>query len=250
MSFISLKRNNNQFTLFSFIFFILILLIQIANVKSFPSNLSGVFNYNNTMLRYQRIIINFNALSKKMKKITLNIILQIKFEDLKKDYDKLKPEILELKEKYEKNESISEGLKGINKNLTNFEIKFKKTLKSYNRFDEFKKTILNMIKVFILIISIIVFVVLVIIGIGSYFVLKKQKYHELQEEISIRISQNEEKFDKDKETNLEEKEKKIIYSAKSTQEDINSVKNMENNNKSESESNNPISKDFLKNKKN
>ena len=106
-----------------------------------------------------------------------------------------------------------------------------------------------MLKLFIIVMSIIVVIILIGIGIGSYFVIKNQrKYHQLQEEVSVRIEQSD--SEKDKVTMIEEKENKkkaMNYSAKSTEENIQVSKDLENN-RVAIESNNAISNDLLQDK--
>ena len=77
--------------------------------------------------------------------------------------------------------------------------------------------------------------------------IKRQKrYHELQEEVSVRIEQSD--SERDKETIDEEKQKrnaKKIYSAKTTEENMQATKELENN-RVVVESNNAFSKELLK----
>ena len=49
------------------------------------------------MNRYKQMVANYNILSKKMEKITLNIFMRIRFKDLKRSFDDLKSEIDALK---------------------------------------------------------------------------------------------------------------------------------------------------------
>ena len=247
MSYFSCFPKNNQIPLLSFVFFVSTFFIQISKVKCFPSNLTETYNYNNTMFKYQQAIINYNGFSKKMDKITLNFYLKMNFKELTKFYEELKSEILKCKTKQEKNEINQDDIIKVEKSLKYFEIKYKKTYKTYQRFEGVKNLLLHMLKVFIIVLSIIIVVALILIGIGTYFVLKRQKYYELQEEISVRIDHNE---NGDKETNLEENVKKNNYMSKSTESDLPPNKDIGNTYQISVEPNNAVSKEFLgKNKK-
>lgn len=248
MSLISPKTKYNEVSISSIVFFSIALLIQLTHINCVSQNISEINNYNTTIFRYHQAIFNFNGFSKKMEKITLNIYLKSLFEELINDYENVKSEMLKLKTNQEKNESISENIIMVDKSLKIFEKKYRNTLNIYKRFDDTKKVLLHMFKVFIIVLSIIIFISLIGIGIGSYFVIKsqKKKYHKLQEEVSIRIGQNN-NFDKERNTSDEDKEKRRNYSMKSTQEDMHSTKDYENNNQVVLEPNNPVSKDFLKN---
>ena len=251
MSFILLKTKYNELSVFSTIFFIITLFIQIASVNCDSLNTSEIINYNKTIYRYYQALFNFSGLSKKMEKITLNVYLKSLFKDLSNNFEDVKTEMLKLKTNKEKNESISDNIITVDKYLKIFEKNYKRTLKTYKRFDETKKFIFHMLKMFIIVLSVIIIISLIGIAIGSYFVIKSQKkYYKLQEETSVRIGQNY-NIDKDKITSDGDdnnKIKKMIYSMKSSQEDIHPTNAFYNNNQVVLESNNPVSKDHLKNK--
>ena len=246
----SFNPKKNKSLYLSPIFFLITLIILITELNCSSLNKSEIDNYNNTMNKYQQVLIQYKGFSKQMEKITLNVILRIRFRGLQKDFEELRKEICELKACYEKkNISISKILDEVNKLLTKFENSLINIIKAYKRFEQTKKIILHMIKVFIIILSIIIFITLTLIGIGSYFVIKHQKkYGKLHEEVSIRIGETE--VDSEKNTNTGEKKEKMDYIVKSTQEDIRSTKSSDKN-QVVIEPNNPPSKDYLngKNKK-
>lgn len=250
MVFTSYKPKKNKYLFISPIFFLITLIIIITEVNCSSLNTSETDNYNITMNKYQQVLIQYKGFSKQMEKITLNVILRIRFKGLQRDFEELRKEIRELKACYEKeNITITKILDEVNKLLTKFEKSLINTIKAYKRFEQTKKIILHMIKVFIIILSIIIFITLTLIGIGSYFVIKHQKkYGKLHEEVSIRIGETE--ADSEKNTNTEEKKEKMDYIVKSTQEDIRSTKSSDKN-QVVIEPNNPPSKDYLngKNKK-
>ena len=247
MSFISFSKKNQEHSAFSIIFFIASLFILITKVNCINSNISEIDNYNKVIFRYHQAVFNFTGLSKKMENIAFNIFLKINFKELTHIYEELKEEMIKLRTIQEKNESISKNIVLVDKSLKKFQKKYKSVLKTYNRFDDTKNAIKDMLKLFIIVMSIIVIIILIGIGIGSYFVIKNQrKYHQLQEEVSVRIEQSD--SERDKETIDEEKQKrnaKKIYSAKTTEENMQATKELEKNHVLV-ESNNAISKELLK----
>ena len=176
MVFTSFNPKNNKSIFTSQIFFIIVLIIIITDVNCSSSNISEIDNYNNTMNKYQQVLIQYKGFAKKMEKITLNIILRIRFKDLQRDYEKLRKEMHKLTKNYENNnKTVSENLDEVSKLLSSFEKSLISSIIAYKRFEQTKKIILDMIKVFIIVLSIIIFVSLTLIGIGSYFVIKHQK---------------------------------------------------------------------------
>ena len=137
--------------------------------------------------------------------------------------------------------SITNNLNITDHKLKYFNTKYVNAINAYNRFEDTKAILLHMFKIFLIILFIITFIVLILIGIGTYFVLKKQKYMELQEEISIR--QNPTDSEKDKRTSIEENNNQIPY--KSTQEDICESNSVDNKQVVVESNNPPISKDYL-----
>lgn len=243
MSFIPLKQKDSPFDLFYFIFLSTILFIQVSKVNCIPSNNSKIANYNTTMIRYQQAIINYIGFSKIMEKITMNIILKISFKDLQKNYEKLKSEMQILKTNQEKNELTPDNILEADKKISKFEINYRKTYRSYKRFEELKKVLLGMLKTLIIVLSILVIIVLSLIGVGSYFVIKRNKYYKLQEEISIKVENTE----KDKETNLEKDfDKKVSFPKKKQNLQVN-TESEKNEQLPVVETNNPVSKDYINN---
>lgn len=224
-----------------FIFFFIITKINCSSLNS-----TEIEQYNKTITKYSQMATNYVVFSKKMEKITLNIFLRIRYKDLKRTFEELRTEIDNLKLKFDKNEKISENLIKANNLTDEFEIRYINSISAYKRFEETKKMLGGMLKTFIIVLSIIIFIVLTLIGIGSYYVIKynnKRRYIKLQEEVSIRIGQTE-----DKEKN--ETENKNEFMAKSTQEDIPSTNDNDANKvKAVVESNNsPLSKEYLSKK--
>ena len=236
-SFKSKKNIISQLSII-FAFFFIITKVNCSSINS-----TEIEQYNETLNKYTQAATNYVLFSKKMEKITLNIFLRIRYKDLKRAFEELKTEIDNLKLKYDKNMKISENLIRANNLTDEFEIKYINSIRVYKRFEETKKMLGGMLKTFIIVLSIIIFIILILIGVGSYYVIKYNKrYSKLEEEVSIRIGQTE-----DKVKNV--MENKNEYISKSTQEDIPST-NEGNKVKAIIESNNsPLSKECLSNNK-
>lgn len=242
MVYISKKNILSQFSLF---YSILALFFLITKINCSSLNLTEIEQYNNTMHRYKQMVANYNVFSQKMEKITLNVFMKIRFKDLKRSFDDLRSEIDTLKLKYHKKESISENIIIANNLTDDFEMKYINSVNAYKRFEETKQMLGGMIKTFIIVLSIFIFIVLFFIGVGSYFVIKynQKRYYKLQEEVSIRIGQSDEK-EKDKSN----QENKNDFMVKSTEEDIEGRNNIDKNdkNKVQLQSHNaPLSKEYL-----
>jgi len=239
MVYISKKNILSQFSLF---YSILALFFLITKINCSSLNLTEIEQYNNTMHRYKQMVANYNVFSQKMEKITLNVFMKIRFKDLKRSFDDLRSEIDTLKLKYHKKESISENIIIANNLTDDFEMKYINSVNAYKRFEETKQMLGGMIKTFIIVLSIFIFIVLLFIGVGSYFVIKynQKRYYKLQEEVSIRIGQSDEK-EKDK-SNQENKNDFIV---KSTEEDIEGRNNIDKNKVQLQSHNAPLSKEYL-----
>lgn len=226
---------------FSLVYSIIALFFLINKINCSSLNSTEIEQYNKTMHRYKQMVANYNVFSKKMEKITLNIFMRIRFKDLKRSFDDLRSEIDTLKLKYHKKESISENII-ISNNLTDdFEIKYINSVNAYKRFEETKKMLGGMLKTFIIVLSIFIFIVLILIGVGSYFVIKyNQKYYRLQEEVSIRIGQSEEK-----EKYKSNQENKNDFMGKSSEEDIQEKNDIDKNKVQLQSHNSPLSKEYL-----
>ena len=116
-------------------------------------------------------------------------------------------------------------------------------MNAYKRFEETKNMLGGMLKTFIIVLSIFIFIVLLFIGIGSYFVIqynKKKRYFKLNEEVSIRIGQSDEKV-KEKSN----QDNKNDFMGKSTEEDIQGRNDINKNQVQLQSHNSPLSKEYL-----
>ena len=235
--------NKNIISQFSLAYSLIGLFFFINKINCSSLNSTEIEQFNKTMNRYKQMVANYNILSKKMEKITLNIFMRIRFKDLKRSFDDLKSEIDALKLKYHKKESISENIIIANNLTDDFEIKYINSVNAYKRFEETKNMLGGMLKTFIIVLSIFIFIVLLFIGIGSYFVIqynKKKRYFKLNEEVSIRIGQSDEKV-KDKSN----QDNKNDFMGKSTEEDIQGRNDINKNQVQLQSHNSPLSKEYL-----
>ena len=235
--------NKNIISQFSLVYSLIGLFFFINKINCSSLNSTEIEQFNGTMNRYKQMVANYNILSKKMEKITLNIFMRIRFKDLKRSFDDLKSEIDALKLKYHKKESISENIIIANNLTDDFEIKYINSVNAYKRFEETKNMLGGMLKTFIIVLSIFIFIVLLFIGIGSYFVIqynKKKRYFKLNEEVSIRIGQSDEKV-KDKSN----QDNKNDFMGKSTEEDIQGRNDINKNQVQLQSHNSPLSKEYL-----
>ena len=235
--------NKNIISQFSLVYSLIGLFFFINKINCSSLNSTEIEQFNKTMNRYKQMVANYNILSKKMEKITLNIFMRIRFKDLKRSFDDLKSEIDALKLKYHKKESISQNIIIANNLTDDFEIKYINSVNAYKRFEETKNMLGGMLKTFIIVLSIFIFIVLLFIGIGSYFVIqynKKKRYFKLNEEVSIRIGQSDEKV-KDKSN----QDNKNDFMGKSTEEDIQGRNDINKNQVQLQSHNSPLSKEYL-----
>ena len=234
--------NKNIISQFSLVYSLIGLFFFINKINCSSLNSTEIEQFNKTMNRYKQMVANYNILSKKMEKITLNIFMRIRFIDLKRSFDDLKSEIDALKLKYHKKESISENIIIANNLTDDFEIKYINSVNAYKRFEETKNMLGGMLKTFIIVLSIFIFIVLLFIGIGSYFVIQynKKRYFKLNEEVSIRIGQSDEKV-KDKSN----QDNKNDFMGKSTEEDIQGRNDINKNQVQLQSHNSPLSKEYL-----
>ena len=235
--------NKNIISQFSLVYSLIGLFFFINKINCSSLNSTEIEQFNKTMNRFKQMVANYNILSKKMEKITLNIFMRIRFKDLKRSFDDLKSEIDALKLKYHKKESISENIIIANNLTDDFEIKYINSVNAYKRFEETKNMLGGMLKTFIIVLSIFIFIVLLFIGIGSYFVIqynKKKRYFKLNEEVSIRIGQSDEKV-KDKSN----QDNKNDFMGKSTEEDIQGRNDINKNQVQLQSHNSPLSKEYL-----
>ena len=229
----------------STIYSIIIILFLLDEINCSSLNSTEIEEFNKTMHKYNQMVANYNVFSKKMEKITLNIFMRIRFKDLERSFEELRKEIDNLKLNYHKNQSISENIIIANNLTDDFEIKYIDSVNAYKRFEETKKILGGMVKTFIIVLSICVFIILLFIGIGSYFVIqynKKKRYMKLEEEVSVRIGQTDVK-----EKNTNEEENKNDFMVKSTQEDIQTAKNVIKDKVINDTNNPPLSKEYLSN---
>ena len=183
----------SQFFIFSWPLILVNLLISIPYIKSqnISKNNNEILNFNQTLQKYNNIKLHLNDITKKMENITLNIFLLSRLDELKELHKKIENRLfLGIQEEinrgeYDK-EKISKEIIDLNRQMNEFEEKYNKTNKMFYKGERDKQSLIKFIKIFFLILIILTVVALIVIGIGSFFVVKNQKkYYKLQEEISF-----------------------------------------------------------------
>jgi flagellar biosynthesis/type III secretory pathway M-ring protein FliF/YscJ len=141
-----------------------------------------VFNYNNSVSKLKDV-------NDKLGGIKYNFIFLIKFNKLKKENKVIEKQISQIYNELnsticDKNK-INKELDALNKTLSKFDKKCNKIVHDYNKFDMTKGNIIKMIKKFLSILIIITIIVFLIVGVISFFIVKKQKrYSRMREDYS------------------------------------------------------------------
>ena len=173
-------------------FYLLIIIISLffSSIKAQNITQSEVNQlFNNNLIKCNKTEILFQEFSEKMKNIKYNIILKIKYKNLKKKHNKIVKKIGKIKEllnsnNYNKNE-ILEDIKELNKSLTKFEYKCNKAIHAFYKGEKVKTILNNLLKVFFITLFITIFLLLIVIVIISIFIIRRQKkYYALDEESS------------------------------------------------------------------
>lgn len=191
------------------------------NSQEIPKQTIEFEKFNNTILNFNNTQKYIEDITKKMKDITLNILLRIRFRALKRMYNNIELKVLEMqkelsKENYD-SKKIIEEIDLLDENINKFEKKYNKTNSLYYEFEQVKHSFSNFIKLFFIILSISVLIILCIIGIASYFVVKNQrKYYKLKEEISFNSYQKQ----MNKKTSINRINEKEIFNSEKTNEKL------------------------------
>lgn len=204
-----LFQNKNLLYQSPIILIVLSFLISYIYSQEIQKNITKIEMFNETLTKYNQSLLYFDDMSKKMEKITMNIVLKLKFKGLIRDKKSLEQDISKIKEKIDKkdndNQTIIEDINSINQDIKYFNHKYNKINQLYNQYENVKESFSNFIKVFFIVLFIIVVIALSLIGIISFFVVKNQrKYYKLQEEVTISEGREENTNDK-----VDEKIRKI-----------------------------------------
>lgn len=195
-NYIKYKRDNKNISFISYIL-ILAFLIEYINTSGNKSlDLSEFEIFNKSLNKYNDTKLYFDDITKKMKNINFNVILKIKYNELKRYYKNIETRIREiqneLKETNYEREKIIKNINLLDDNIDTFEKKYKTTKKSYFEFEKAKAFITHFLKIFFISLLISIIIVMAIIAIVSYFVMKNQRrYYRLQEEYSVNTDQRE-----------------------------------------------------------
>ena len=190
------KKDKKNFSFLSYVL-ILIFLIQYINSSGNKSlDLSELEMFNQSINKYNDTKLYFDDITKKMKNINFNIILRIKYNELKRYYQNIETQIgeiqNELKETNYEREKVKKNINLLDDNMDIFEKKYNITKKSYFEFEKVKDFIKHFLKIFFICLLVSVLIIMVIIAIVSYFVVKNQRrYYKLQEEYSVNSDEKE-----------------------------------------------------------
>ena len=183
----------------SFLPYILILafLIQYINSSENKSLDSSEFEmFNQSMNKYNDTKLYFDDITKKMKNINFNVILKIKYNELKRYYQNIETQIVEIQNELKgtnyQREKVIKNINLLDDNMNVFEKKYNTTKKSYYEFEKVKDLIKHFLKIFFICLLVSIIIIMAIIAIVSYFVVKNQRrYYQLQEEYSVNTDEKE-----------------------------------------------------------
>jgi len=145
--------------------------------------------FNDYVLNYNNTVSKLKDINDKLGGIKYNFIFIIKYNNLKKTNKVIEKQISKIYNElnstiFDKNK-INEELNELNITLENFDKKCNKLIHSYNKFDNTKIKLFQMIKKVLNILIILTIIVFIIVGIISLFVIKKQKrYRKIREDYS------------------------------------------------------------------
>lgn len=212
-----------------YFFLFILLFIEIYSQDIIPQKSYGeIFEKYKTIFE-TNTTAKYNKILSYEKNIKFNMLLKADIYSLKTKYIYIN-DLITLLQNFvnENNEINSENTIKFNNNIENLNITttkfnslYTEFIKKYNDFEDLKKSIIDFIKYFLIIITIFSVVVLAIVGIISFFVVRRQKrYYKLKEEISIhydkidKVESNNSKLTKDV------KKKEVPISSSSSRNNI------------------------------
>ena len=138
----------------------------------------------------------FSIVTKKINTTQYNVILKMKYYEIKKKYEAMSKTISLLGKLISENNWNKENENKFDKEIGNFEnnsrefnLLYNGFNKSFFRFQNTYKEIKKFLKTFFIILFIVIFIVLVSTIIISYFVIRRQrKYYQLKEEVIFNVS--------------------------------------------------------------
>ena len=184
-----MKKRNKILNTISLLIFLSIFqnIFSQSNQTNTPSSLEI---FNKCLSKYEVIINRLKKLEIKMQDIKFNIKLKLIFRNLKELNETMSKRITGLQNKFEDKKrninKLNEEINILNTDMNFLERKTLKFIEKYNSYDKFKSDILNYIKIFFICFFSVVFImliILVIVGIRQYK--KRKKYYRLHEEVSL-----------------------------------------------------------------
>ena len=181
---------------------------------SFLSQIQSQDNQESKLKEVEGNISQINSLyqnlTERMQEVQYNFILKLRYKSLTRKKEKAEKMLNDIKLSSSPSEN---SLEELNEYVSRYKRSCKKMSKLYDTFEDLKKTVINIIKIFFL--TFIITVILVIIissAIYYYIVRKRRNYDVLQEEMSHSDFRN--SYDTELETIKKKKNKKKIFKKK------------------------------------
>lgn len=175
---------------------ILFLLAQYVSSQNISSDASEIELFNQSMAKYNNTKMHFDDITNKMKNISFNILLKIRYKEVERCYKTVINKFMEiqneLKEANYERENVKKNIKLLDSDINTFEKKYRATKSLYFEFERTKNYLIHFLKIFFICLFVSVLIIMAIVGIVSYFVVKNQRrYYKLQEEYSFNTDQKE-----------------------------------------------------------
>ena len=199
-------------------FYIVLPLINSQESKDKPLPEDSQKRYKESVEKFEKINILYTNITEQMSDIKYNLLLIFRYKFLVSKHETIIAKIDKIKAslvfKNKSEEMILKDIHNLNEYINSYNKSCHKIMSLYESFENLKKTILNLIKIFFLTLAILILIVLIISGIilFSYFK-KRRNYNILKEEIThtdfVDVKNSElERIQIDSEINEKKKEKK------------------------------------------
>lgn len=175
-------------TIFIYLYIILPLInSQVKQSSPQPSEENKKFQ--ESVDKFEQINLLYKNITEKMIDIKYNILLKIKYRFLVSKHESILNKInninTTLKNQNKTEEYILNDIYNLNEYIHSYRKACHKMVSLYQSFENLKSTIINLIKIFFLILGILIIIVLIISGIILYYYYKKRRsYTILNEEVS------------------------------------------------------------------
>ena len=190
-------------------FFLILFIFLLSQIKS-QENQDSQNKLKEIEYNISQINSLYQNLTERMQEVQYNFILKLRYKSLTRKKEKAEKMLNDIKLSSSPSEN---SLEELNEYVSRYKRSCKKMSKLYDTFEDLKKTVINIIKIFFL--TFIITVILVIIissAIYYYIVRKRRNYDVLQEEMSHSDFRN--SYDTELETIKKKKNKKKIFKKK------------------------------------